>query len=101
MTCIACEGYKIGANMSNYQSSRSTRTYQYTNTGPGGQGTRVTETRIVGGPGGTKTETKTYYSGAPADGSIGFSSGFGPGAGGGGSSFPHHGNLGCITRKGP
>ncbi len=78
--------------MSNYQSSRSTRTYQYSSSGPGGQGTRVTETRIVGGPGGTKTETKTYYSGAPADGSIGFS-GFGPGAGGSSGGFSSHGNF--------
>ena len=57
-----------------YQQSRTTRTYHYSG-GPGSGGARVTETRIIGGPGGTKTETKTYYGGQVPD-SIGFS-GFG------------------------
>ncbi len=61
--------------MSAYQQSRTTRTYHYGGGRPGSGGARVTETRIVGGPGGTKTETKTYYSGRQPD-SIGFS-GFG------------------------
>lgn len=59
-----------------YQQSRTTRTYHYSGGGPGSGGTRVTETRIIGGPGGTKTETKTYYGGQAPDGNIGFS-GFG------------------------
>ena len=73
-----------------YQQSRTTRTYQYSSGGPGSGGTRVTETRIIGGPGGTKTETKTYYGGQAPDGNIGFSGfgaplsdGFGSSGGGG------------------
>ena len=71
-----------------YQQSRTTRTYHYSG-GPGSGGARVTETRIIGGPGGTKTETKTYYGGQVPD-SIGFSGfgaplsdGFGSNTGGG------------------
>ncbi len=79
--------------MSAYQQSRTTRTYQYSGGGPGSGGTRVTETRIIGGPGGTKTETKTYYSGQLPD-SIGFS-GFGGAPDGFGSKIVTSGGGGA------